>query len=476
MYKKKIAAGAGCMLLAGIMMAVPPGTYALQQNTEKSSAQTSDQLLEATEETKTDSKEESSDKEDTPAEDTPTEDTTGSDSEKKEESTTDNVQEGQDQTSMPTQPVQVVEGDTTGETVTEGESVDTADLEKSLIHAGTSFYTDSLTKEYQLTIADDFSKVMSGIEADYQKKNGVTGINGAAVQAQNWQDVITLYVLEQFQAGNKTYVLDANAKEVLAKDFEKLNALVPGESKNGATILYQTGTHKTVAYENLHISDLLAIENARIHKLYSEEEISILKKYSSQDCLLLCAAATQADGFVNQTLQNVSNGRKAVVKSAYSLVGKISYFWGGKSTVIGWDSRWGQATQVSAEGSDSSGTIGAYGLDCSGYVSWAYLNGAAGSNLAIGDVGTGTTGQWNSSTAVTQEEAQPGDLVFLQVPTDSPLNHVGIVIGRNSAGDLVVAHCNSSNNGVTIEEASSVGFKYVRRPNCLVADTAASES
>ena len=28
------------------------------------------------------------------------------------------------------------------------------------------------------------------------------------------------------------------------------------------------------------------------------------------------------------------------------MVGKVNYFWGGKSRAIGWDSRWGQLTKV----------------------------------------------------------------------------------------------------------------------------------
>ncbi len=34
---------------------------------------------------------------------------------------------------------------------------------------------------------------------------------------------------------------------------------------------------------------------------------------------------------------NLSDERRKVVKTACSLVGKINYFWGGKSLVIGWD-------------------------------------------------------------------------------------------------------------------------------------------
>ncbi len=33
--------------------------------------------------------------------------------------------------------------------------------------------------------------------------------------------------------------------------------------------------------------------------------------------------------------------RKAVVETAVQLVGRVSYFWGGKSLTLGWDDRWG---------------------------------------------------------------------------------------------------------------------------------------
>ena len=58
--------------------------------------------------------------------------------------------------------------------------------------------------------------------------------------------------------------------------------------------------------------------------------------------------------------------RRAVVETACRLVGKVNYFWGGKSLVIGWDSRWGELRQVAAAGSFTTGTYRPYGLDCSG--------------------------------------------------------------------------------------------------------------
>ena len=63
---------------------------------------------------------------------------------------------------------------------------------------------------------------------------------------------------------------------------------------------------------------------------------------------------------------DLSMERRMVVTYVLALVDKVDYFWGGKSLVLGWDDRWGELTEVTAEGSDSTGTEQPYGLDCSG--------------------------------------------------------------------------------------------------------------
>lgn len=147
--------------------------------------------------------------------------------------------------------------------------------------------------------------------------------------------------------------------------------------------------------------------------------------------------------------------RKDVVKNAGSLVGKVNYFWGGKSSAIGWDSAWGTMRRVTAEGSPSSGTLRAYGLDCSGFVSWVFLN------SGMSGVGDGTIGQRDRSRIVSETAVQAGDLAFL--PSYS---HVGIVAGKDTDGNILVIHCSSSANNVVVSTAQSVGFTVFRRPNC----------
>ena len=147
--------------------------------------------------------------------------------------------------------------------------------------------------------------------------------------------------------------------------------------------------------------------------------------------------------------------RQAVVETACRLVGKVNYFWGGKSLVIGWDSRWGTLREVTAAGNSTTGTYRPYGLDCSGFVDWVFYN-ITGGEYIIGH-GGGARAQHTYCTAISWEEAQPGDLVFY--PEDS---HVGIVGGRDENGNLLIVHCASGANNVVITGLE--GFVSIGRP------------
>lgn len=153
---------------------------------------------------------------------------------------------------------------------------------------------------------------------------------------------------------------------------------------------------------------------------------------------------------------DLSPERKAVIKAACSLVGKVNYFWGGKSYVIGWDSRWGQVQKVWADGSSTTGTYRPYGLDCSGFVDWVFYQVSEGDYI-IGH-GGGATKQHESCNAIEWSDAQPGDLVFY--PGDE---HVGIVGGRDDSGNLLIIHCASGCNNVVVTDAG--GFVSIGRPS-----------
>lgn len=327
----------------------------------------------------------------------------------------------------------------------------------SNLHAGKDFYLDSLKSNYHLSFSDDFASVMEEIEREYKEKNKLTDTENTLL-VRNWQDILAVYIYEKSKAGATSFTLDASCKDDLARIFAEMNPIV--RDKQDIT---------KISYGNRKINYYIKKNNI------AKEDRSVLKKYVETDCKLLCAVVTASKGFVRESVgDNVSEDRVDVITAAYSLVGKVGYFWGGKSTVIGEDPSWGSVEKVSADGSRSSGTLRAYGLDCSGFVTWAVINGYKdqGMQAAVGD---GTSDQWEKAGVVSEADAQPGDLVFQRGPEAGSNNHVGILCGKTDSGDWIAVHCSSSKNGVTVGEAYSASFRYIRKPS-FYQDTTAEEN
>ena len=328
----------------------------------------------------------------------------------------------------------------------------------SNLHAGREFYLDSLKNNYQLTFSEDFASVMDQIEREYKEKNGLTDASDTRENGQtassdsllvrNWQDILAVYVYEESQSGVKEFQMDSSSKNKLAEIFAEMNPIVRDE---------ENPSH--VSYGNYHINTYI-----KKNKI-PQDQRDILKKYVETDCKLLCAVVTDAKGFVRQSVGNdVSEERVNVITAAYSLVGEVGYFWGGKSTAIGKDANWGNAEKVDAAGSPSTGSTRAYGLDCSGFVTWSVINGYLNQGMQS-SVGDGTSEQWLNANVVSEEDAQPGDLVFQSGPEAGSDNHVGIICGQTDAGDWIAVHCSSSKNGVTVGEAYGASFRYIRQPD-----------
>ena len=327
----------------------------------------------------------------------------------------------------------------------------------SNLHAGKDFYLDSLKSNYHLSFSDDFASVMEEIEREYKEKNKLTDTENTLL-VRNWQDILAVYIYEKSKAGATSFTLDASCKDDLARIFAEMNPIV--RDKQDIT---------KISYGNRKINYYIKKNNI------AKKDRSVLKKYVETDCKLLCAVVTASKGLVRESVgDNVSEDRVDVITAAYSLVGKVGYFWGGKSTVIGEDPSWGSVEKVSADGSRSSGTLRAYGLDCSGFVTWAVINGYKdqGMQAAVGD---GTSDQWEKAGVVSEADAQPGDLVFQRGPEAGSNNHVGILCGKTDSGDWIAVHCSSSKNGVTVGEAYSASFRYIRKPS-FYQDTTAEEN
>lgn len=158
--------------------------------------------------------------------------------------------------------------------------------------------------------------------------------------------------------------------------------------------------------------------------------------------------------FVNSLECNAT--RKHILTTALSLVGKVPYFWGGKSEA-GWNDEWNTPKLVTAAGSSSTGTIRPYGLDCSGFTDWVY-------KTALGvSIQAGSWAQYTNSTPITASELLPGDLGFL-LNASGTTDHVLIFAGYDDAGNRKWVH-SEGGIGVHMSTPRYDGELVFRRPN-----------
>lgn len=297
-----------------------------------------------------------------------------------------------------------------------------------------------------LQAADDYDSIsVDGQAADWVEVLAVFAVKVAGSDDVDAADVATMDANRI--ARLKAVFWDMTA---IANHVEVIHHPSGGEEDNGWTErnLYITITAKTA-------------EEMKTVYHFNRNQVAALEELLEQRDLLLeliedvYSVSGDTAVLIRSLPKNLSPEREAVVRTACSLVGKVNYFWGGKSLVIGWDARWGELRQVTAVGSSTTGTYRPYGVDCSGFVDWVFYNATNGSYI-IGH-GGGATMQHSYCTDISWEDAQPGDLAFY--PDNS---HVGIVGGRDANGELFIIHCASGYNNVVI--TGKEGFASIGRP------------
>ena len=282
-------------------------------------------------------------------------------------------------------------------------------------------------------------------------------------QPADWIEVLAVFAVKV--AGSN----DADAADVATMDADRI-ARLKAVFWDMTTIAHRievidhpgSGDDDGWTERNLYITiTAKTAEEMKTAYHFNRNQIAALDELLEQRDLLLeliedvYSVSGDTASLIRGLPEDLSPEREAVVRTACSLVGKVNYFWGGKSLIIGWDSRWGQLRQVTAAGSSTTGTYRPYGLDCSGFVDWVFFNQSGGSYV-IGH-GGGATMQHSYCTNISWADAQPGDLVFY--PDNS---HVGIVGGRDANGELLIIHCASGYNNVVI--TGKEGFTSVGRP------------
>ena len=286
---------------------------------------------------------------------------------------------------------------------------------------------------------------------------------GSAAMISNWRDVLAVYAVRTTTdnaSPDEVATLTEEKMEILREIFWDMNTItywteiVPGGKDEADTVILHITvtikTHLQMADEHQFNTEQRRLLEELMQPKY--QELFMVLTGSYQDIEL---SPDEVAKIMENLPADLSEARREVVLTAYQLLGRVHYFWGGKSLVIGWDSRWGMPMEVTAEGSSTTGTVRPFGLDCSGMVDWVFYN-QSGGQYVIGH-GGGATAQHSYCTPIDWSDAQPGDLVFY--PEDS---HVGIVCGFDSGGNIMVIHCASGANNVVV--TGKEGFTAVSRP------------
>ena len=285
-----------------------------------------------------------------------------------------------------------------------------------------------------------------------------------AAMLQNWRNVLAVYAVKvstDEEHGLDVITMDEEKLQLLREIFFDANKL-----KYELTTRTVDGERVTTLHISAQIKDAMQMADEYSFTAQQREMLEELLKPDYDDIFLSLIGNYQPGGTpigpvdisdIQGTLpDDLDPLRESIVLTAYQLLGKVTYFWGGKSLVLGWDSRWGTPTTVTAPGSGSTGKVLPFGLDCSGFVDWTFYNATSGAYLP--GRGGGAASQHGYCTNIAWSDALPGDLVFYA--DDS---HVGIVCGYDSVGNILVIHCSGGQNGVVV--TGREGFAVAARPD-----------
>ena len=330
-------------------------------------------------------------------------------------------------------------------------------------------FTDEQQADNTVPLATAIAEIQGEYHAELERLQNGDFVSVQIVgQAPDWREVVAVFASKTAGAedGIDVFTLDEERVELLRQVFWDMCEIttatqtvdVPDSDPDDDVDDSHTGIALTIT-----ITAKTAEQMRLIYAFtkYQNDALDILlENLGSLNIPMGSLTISQEDAIA--LLENLPDdldpARKAVVETAVQLVGRVSYFWGGKSLTLGWDDRWGVPTEVTAAGSGSTGTVRPFGLDCSGFVDWTFYNATNGSYYP--GHGGGAATQHSYCTNISWNDAQPGDLVFY--PDDS---HVGIVGGKDADGNLLIVHCSGGANGVVI--TGSAGFTVVARPDCF---------
>ncbi len=326
---------------------------------------------------------------------------------------------------------------------------------------------EKLNEAYQSKVQEAISKNEEArILAPAAIENDTDGMTASAqdmqqtqdIKVTNWPDVLATFLAQNVENENSplnVYALTDIPLDKLDSVFWDMNPIEVFRMDGTANVLLNAKSYEDMA-------QIYGMSARRKSFLYELMQPEFLRTFASITGSTAFAEPSKesVDALLSTVPADTNVERKQVVKTALSLVGKISYVFGGKYNRLGWNDAWGNANEA-GDGENiriSQDT----GLDCSGFVSWVFIN-AANDPKVLRAIGNGSSNQWAHSAAIGWDEGRPGDLAFYCAPGERQYNHVGIIVSRDEDGSYLIAHCSSLQDGVVVTDAWSSGFRYLRR-------------
>lgn len=160
--------------------------------------------------------------------------------------------------------------------------------------------------------------------------------------------------------------------------------------------------------------------------------------------------------YINKEVDKAGYGTGAGVAAAgqaltYALEQKgyyLGYYWGGDRGSVGFGKQWGANKGIAiTRGGNATGPE--FGMDCSGFVSWAIRN-ACNSGFGAPTAATFLSRFGTTISSSSLSEAKPGDILVNS-------GHIILVIKNNGDGSIIAAEESYSSAGLVFNKYNSLG-------------------
>jgi len=264
-------------------------------------------------------------------------------------------------------------------------------------------------------------------------------IRDAISQTELYNEVIE-YENELMRAISEKKETIVSMKTQLQKDETLYSGMVMYSEGSTDILIRKSETLQTLINElneqELYVSsqleyteaELKEAENALRNPITDEETVHLLS---------LALKELQAAGLSDYEIRC----RMGILSNGLSLVGKVPYFWGGRSYSPGWNEKWNTMQMCCHAGSGrfQLGSYYPYGLDCSGFVFWCALTmyGKDAWESPVEWMAPLTAaGEYAGAVKVSWNSRLPGDIAV-----NRSLSHIGYYLCRNEAGEPLYLHC-----------------------------------